>query len=219
MTYAIVSTQLREIFNRMITAGLSVKQSFPTERKLAEGRSSVGDLPMSSLALKNIPYQTIYQELDGNDAYHIKMPDGGLLIFQYRFSADGQIENHRLGFFPSPELPTVEEAPYLYERDELFGDIMLERIVRFPIRFDFDPLNHVDVLHPKSHLTLGQFDNCRIPVATMLLPYAFLTFILRNFYHRCYIRNKNIFDRSIKSLRLDACITERELGVLHFAVK
>ncbi|WP_083876514.1 DUF2290 domain-containing protein [Ideonella sp. B508-1] len=219
MSQAVVASQLREMYSRMLIAGLSVKQTFPSERRLAEGKVSVGDLPLSSLALKNIPYRTIYSELDGNDAYHMKMPDGGLLIFQYRFDAEGKIENHRLGFFPSPELPTVEEAPYLYEKDELFGDIVLERIVRFPIRFDYDPDNHTDMLHPKSHVTFGQFENCRIPVSTMLFPYAFLLFILRNFYHRCYIKNKNTFDKSIKSLRLGSCITDREQGILHLAIR
>ena len=104
----------------------------------------------------------------------------------------------RLAFFPSSILPTMDEAPYLYENDELFGDILVDRLVRFPIRLDYDPANHRDVLHPQCHLTLGQFENCRIPVTGPIMPNTFLLFVLRNFYFRSYLKHKNLFDKRMK---------------------
>ena len=218
MMRGVVLAQLYELNRRMLESSLSMQLNYPAERNLPGGCTSIGDLPLAALALKDIPYRVIYGELAQNNAFHIKLPDGGLLLFQFRFSATGDIENHRMAFFPSPELPTIEEAPYLYEQDELFADIMVERLVRFPVRFDFDPTAHVDVLHPRSHLTLGQFENCRIPVQTPLLPNMFLLFILRNFYFRSYLRNKNIFDKKMKSTAVEECITVNERRVPYFVI-
>ena len=54
----------------------------------------------------------------------------------------------------------------------------------FPLRCDYDGGDgrHVDVAHPKSHLTLGQYEHCRIPVSAPITPHWFIDFLLRNFY-------------------------------------
>ncbi len=215
MTPQIVEKQLRDIFNRMIESGLSVKQFYPKKGNFPDGKLSFGDIATASITLKNIAYSTIYRELDVNDGYHIRLPDGGLLIFQYTFNKKSELEKHRLAFFPSPTLPTIEEAPHLYENDELYGDILLDRIVRFPIRFDFDPENHKDILHPKSHMTLGQFDNCRVPILSAVSPSSFLIFVLRNFYHRSYIRHKNRFDKAFGHCPTDHSISSNERRISH----
>lgn len=213
-----VLAQLRDIYSRMIKSGLSVKQFNPSDRAISGGRRSIGDMPSTAIALRDIVYELIYEELDTHDAYHIKLPDGGLILFQYTFTSDGKIAKHRLAFFPSSVLPTVEEAPYLYENDELFADIMLDRLVRFPIRFDFDPANHKDVLHPQCHLTLGQFENCRIPLTGPIMPNAFVMFLLRNFYSHSYLKNKNLFDKRMKSGTPLLTITEAERRIAHFVM-
>ena len=33
------------------------------------------------------------------------------------------------------------------------------------------------------HLTLGQYEHCRIPVSAPVTPHWFIDFVLRNFYH------------------------------------
>jgi hypothetical protein len=181
----------------MIESGLSIKQNFPRDLSSANGARRIGDLPYSAVALKDVPYDIIYEELESHHSYHIKLPDGGLIVFQYEFEAYGLLAKHRLAYFPSPVLPTIDEAPDLYARDELYADILSKRLVRFPIRFDFDPDSHKDVLHPKCHMTLGQFEGCRIPVVRPVMPNAFLLFLLRNFYCRSYIRFKNRFDKKL----------------------
>jgi hypothetical protein len=45
---------------------------------------------------------------------------------------------------------------------------------------------YVDVNHPKSHLTLGQYPNRRIPVNAPISPARFMKFVLRNFYHTAF---------------------------------
>lgn len=36
--------------------------------------------------------------------------------------------------------------------------------------------------NPMSHLTLGQYENCRIPVSSAISPYQFISFVMKNFY-------------------------------------
>lgn len=218
MKLTVVRAQLREIYSRLVGSGLSVKQFHPKEDRGAGGGIRIGDLATTAIALKDIAYGLVYEELDRHDAYHVKLPDGGLLIFQYVFAVDESLVKHRLAFFPSPILPTVEEAPDLYERDELYGDIIMDRLVRFPIRFDFDPGAHKDVVHPQSHLTLGQFDNCRIPVSSPVMPSTFVMFVLRNFYFRSYVRNKNRFDKKMKICKLNRCISDAECRISHLVM-
>ena len=52
------------------------------------------------------------------------------------------------------------------------------------MRFDYDARDdqYRELAHPKSHLTLGQYRNCRIPVTAPLTPFRFIDFILRNLY-------------------------------------
>lgn len=210
-----VRTQVGEVINRAIESGLSMRQFYPSCVQQGD-LELVGYLSNTSIALKNIKYSNIYSELDGNDLYHIKLPDGGLLVFQYTFDANsGLLLKHRLCFFPSPKLPTIDEAPELYGDDLCYGDIMLERIVRFPVRFDFDPDNSKDVVHPKCHMTLGQFDNCRIPVSHPVSPNTFMLFVLRNFYGNALKRKSNIFGRRMKRCSPALTISPREQEMPH----
>src|SRR5688572_5701231 len=108
-----VLSQFRDIYSRLILSGLSVKQFPPTDRGIPGGGRRIGDIAAAATGLKNVPYDLIYDELDKNDAYHVKMPDGGLLLFQYTFAQQSELVKHRLAFFPSSVLPSLDEAPYL----------------------------------------------------------------------------------------------------------
>ena len=74
--------------------------------------------------------------------------------------------------------------------DEIYADVIARNIVPFPVRFDYDGRDgiHEELAHPKSHLTLGQYENCRIPVTSPMTPFWFVDFILRNFYHTAFGR-------------------------------
>lgn len=215
MKFDDVRRQLDAAFGRAIETGVSVQQRFPIVSNDGNG-PTLGSLAGSSIALKDVAYADIYTELESNELFHIKLPDGGLLVFQYAFDAGGGLRKHRLGFFPSPTLPTVEEAPDLYRYDELYGDILSKQIVRFPIRFDFDPKNYRPRYHAHSHLTLGQFQNCRIPVTHAVSPNGFLLFVLRNFYHQLYLRHLNVFEKKLVICMTASCITAAERGLPHF---
>ena len=188
MTPAQVIQQIKDIISLLVREGLSDHQRLPSSKQVGS-RIQVGipDSPDLSIALKNEPYTKIYDELRKAEAYHLRMVDGALIQMLYTF-ASGHLESHRLAMFPAPALETYDAVPEDYDAEAWFTDIVGEYSVKFPIRFDFSALDaeHINVDHPKSHLTLGQYKGCRIPVDAPLTPKRFMRFVLRNFYNPAY---------------------------------
>ena len=137
-----------------------------------------------SFALRDRSYKDIYQHLRQDRAYNVKMLDGALIQMMYAF-ANGTLQRHRLAFFPAPHLEEFQNNPDIYQDDEIYADVIAKNIVPFPVRFDYDARDshYQELVHPKSHLTLGQYEHCRIPVTAPMMPSRFVDFILRNFYH------------------------------------
>ena len=170
-----------------------------------------------SIALKDRSYADIYQHMVELGAYNAKMLDGALIQMMYMFR-NQQLQSHRLAFFPSPNLEEFQNNPDIYLADELYADIVAKNIVSFPIRFDYEASERMfrQLEHPKSHMTLGQYEHCRIPVTAPVTPYRFIEFIVRNFYHtgfRKYADRLPVFGNSFPE-----SISESERNVLHVAV-
>jgi hypothetical protein len=89
---------------------------------------------------------------------------------------------------------------------------------RFPIRFDYDMREGIyqELEHPKSHLTLGQYENCRIPVSSPLTPFYFIQFILRNFYHTAHNKYADRLPRFGQIF--DETIMAAEKQVIHIQI-
>ncbi len=210
---------IRLAITQMIEAGLSNEQRYPTLRNTGSRTCEIGieGAPDLSASLRNIPYSQAFLELERARAFNLKMIDGALVQLVYRFEND-DVSSHRLAFFPAPALQTYDDARQVYEEDEMFGDIVGKYLVRFPLRFDFsaDPLEHIEVDHPKSHLTLGQYQNCRIPVTCPLTPVRFVNFVVRNFYFLA--RELATFDSAALGRSFPETITERERSILHVSV-
>ena len=216
--------QVNKITSNLIELGLCMDQNFPSIKNLSSSIKEVNigvaeSSHNSSIFLKNISYSDMYYELCRLRMFNIKMIDGALMQMQYRFSGDS-IERHRLAFFPSPNLDTFQNEPDLYLEDEIYSDILDTRIVTVPLRFDFDDSKDqngnrvaIPVLHPISHLTIGQYKNCRIPVSSAITPYQFIEFIIRNFYNTAFERysDKLIGDKSC----FDACIHTDEKKIFN----
>ncbi len=170
-----------------------------------------------SAALRNRPYEEIYGIMSESRSYSVRMLDGALLQMMYEFARDS-LRRHRLAFFPSPHLEAFQNASASYVRDELFADIIGEQIVRFPVRFDYDDGTRGgdNREHPLSHLTLGQYRDCRIPVTSPLTPAWFVDFVVRNFYDTAVHRYADGLPRSGVTLR--ETILPQERNVLHLAV-
>jgi len=218
MTSAFVNVfkEIRTITEQLIECNLSINQNFPINREkkviVWQGQTDI------SLALKNISYEEIYEEIDKAKNYNIKMLDGALIQIMYSFSNRGkQLAAHRLAFFPSPHKESYDENPQAYEElyfgECVYYDIVMKHAIRFPIRFDYDDdsSKHVDMVHPKSHLHLGQYEHCRIPVRSPLTPNTFIKFILRNFYYSAYERLS--FKKHSASFKYS--ITKKEESLVH----
>lgn len=188
MTPAEVVAEIQNIIRRLIEAGLSNQQNYPSVNRVGT-RTEIGISGASEIAIsmKDQPYSEIYDLLDKARAYHVRMIDGALIQMYYRFQRR-TISAHRLCLFPAPFLEHYDNDPASYEQDDLYADIVEKSIVHVPIRFDYSADNavHIDIRHPKSHLTLGQYPNCRIPVNAPISPARFMKFALRNFYHTAF---------------------------------
>jgi len=211
--------QISSITAEMISLGLCNSQSFP---KLIPCKNGYCEITYSeqtdpSLSLKNIPYTEIYRELVRTKSFNFLMLDGALIQIMYRFK-NGTLESHRLAFFPSPDLDIFQNSPEIYESDEIYADIIKQNIVSTPLRFDFDSRDGVfkDIDHPKSHLTIGQYENCRIPVRSPLTPFLFIHFILRNFYNTAY--TKYCTKLTKHNRRFKSSISPNESKVLHVSI-
>jgi hypothetical protein len=191
MTPQEIISEINLITRRLIEAGLCNDQKYPAlqRRGANDFDIQISRSPELTASMKDRTYEEVYDELDKGGAFNLRMIDGALVQMLYAFR-NGQIYRHRLCVFPSPYLETYEAAQDEYEKDELYADIVGRNIIRFPVRFDFcdDPTLWVNCDHAKSHLTLGQYSGCRIPVSSPLTPTKFMRFILRHFYRPAFDR-------------------------------
>lgn len=170
-----------------------------------------------SLAMGDLEYAEIHRELSGLRSYNVKLIDGALLQLMYSFHDDCQLQ-HRLAFYPSPTLLPFRDDSGSYMQDEMFLEIVARRIVPFPIRFDYDDRIgvHIDVSHPKSHLTLGDVKGCRIPVTAPITPRWFFDFILRSFYQT--ERHDFVSGLPKHRIQFDTSITPSERRIVHLSI-
>ncbi|MVB12743.1 hypothetical protein CAFE_34870 [Caprobacter fermentans] len=187
MTERNVLQQINLLTEDIIKVGLCDDQNFPAIIDKGENTKEVctGKIRTNAF-LKNISYADMYNVLLQQRFYNLRMLDGALITMYYLF-VNGEICLHRLAFFPSPDLEEFQNNPEVYMLDEIYADVIDKRIVPFPLRFDYDSSPAArNVEHPISHLTLGQYKNCRIPVSSALTPSIFIDFIIRNFYNTAF---------------------------------
>ena len=214
-----IKSQIDRIVSFLIEKGLSADQNF------AYRRSSTGNLvtitfegaDSISLGMGNTPYEEIYQLLIDARAFNVRMAAGGLLQMEYEFSGN-TIRRHRLAYFSAPYNQEIESTPEVQFEEQSPLAALPPSVVPFPIRFDFaaesDPSQNTP--HPKSHLTLGQYEDCRIPVSAPLNPNMFVDFVLRNFYHNAFAPTETEFPKS--NARFLTTITCEERKFLHLVV-
>lgn len=179
-----VRAQIEGITTLFVECSLCDEQNFPSVRN-SRGHTliTIPNDPDLAIALKSgVDYREIYRRLEETRSFNFRMLDGAIVQLLYDFIGSDLV-GHRLSYFPSPSLEPFQNEPELYEDDEIYADILKKNVVPFPIRFDYssDDSKHIDVDHPKSHMTLGQYQNCRIPVFAPITPIVFAKFLLRNF--------------------------------------
>jgi hypothetical protein len=189
-----IKKEIDSLVGYLVEKGLSIDQNFALRRDLGGFRVEItfAQATHVSAALGDLSYPEIYDHLAQERAYNVRLPDGALLQLMYTFT-NKTLERHRLAFFPSPHLVEFQSNSEIYINEHPYVDIVAKNIVVFPLRFDYDCREGVPrvVEHPKAHLTLGQYRNCRIPVTAPLAPGMFVDFVLRHFYHTAHRRYAN----------------------------
>lgn len=185
-----IREQINELVGYLVEIGLADDQAFAFQRPVRGNRVQITfeGSEHISIALRNRAYDEIYQDIAQARAYNVKMLDGALLQMMYEF-AGATLQRHRLAFFPAPHLEEFQNNPDIYLEDVIYADVVAKNIVPVPVRFDYHAQDDQrDLVHPKAHLTLGQYEHCRIPVTAPMTPFWFVDFILRNFYHTAFQR-------------------------------
>lgn len=218
MNFKATDKQINEIIIYFVSNYISMDQNFPNAREGVIGLRS-NDL---AYMLKDKPYAEVYYMCARNRDYHIQLLDGALIQFHYTFEGEkGGILKHRLNYLPHPELESYCENPDFEEElhgDLLFADIKKSSSIQFPIRFDFDSDEGAfrEGWHSRSHLTLGNLSNCRIPVCSPISPYRFIDFILRCFYSKKY---EDELQEFVCDLEYEISLEDAEAKLLHLGFK
>lgn len=106
-------------------------------------------------------------------------------IFQFECIVDNEeIKKIRMAYLKKDsKIWGVEELAFI-ESQEIVADEWFEKDYGMPIiiRIDYDPLEYKDIVHSKTHMTLFNVTNCRIPMKKYFMFSDFVSFILNTFY-------------------------------------
>lgn len=177
-----VFEEVKRVTQELIRCGLAEEYNFPVIRNTDIVWGNYADI---SLYLKNMEYAAIYSEIEKEHNFNMKLPDGGILQLMYRFDGHGaNLRSHRLAFYPSPSFEIYQNDAELYDADYIYGDVLNKSVLPVIVRADYNS-EEVDceVHHPYSHITLGEYKNCRIPADRPVSPMQFVKFIMEHFYY------------------------------------
>lgn len=214
-----LAEEIRACISVLVSEGLVDDQEFPsvvknrgTHKRPADWEVGRAGFSARSV-LANESYIELYQNAVASRNYSMIMIDGAMLQFWYRGSGEDLV-SHRLAYLPAPDLLPYVTDPELYLRDVAFLEVVGEQVFPVPIRFDFDSREGVaqDVDHPTSHMTLGQYKNCRIPVTKSVSPSNFVEFVVGNLYSAPGVKRLEFLK---KVAVRDDSITDGERGILH----
>ena len=214
-----VRARINAIVLYLVETGLAADQQFAFRRT----RGGIDEVTFDNaedvgLALKGMAYEDVYSHFRRSRVYNVRMVDGALVQMMYAFGSE-TVMSHRLAFLPALRSERFQRAPETYMDDEQFGhEVEQVVVVAFPIRFDYHSAEerHRAVVHPRSHLTLGEFSECRIPVSAAVSPRWFMDFILRNFYDSPGYRYADGLPRDGSGF--DQCIEPVERQVMHMVI-
>ena len=213
-----VLSEIQGLTRDLIQCSLCVAHVSPSLNTYAGGRRRIeipGEVDLSAGMSASGSYEEAWRALDTSRTYHMKLIDGALVQLLYTFG--DSLTKHRLAYFPSPSLLNYEQASEDYDADEVYADIVGAGLVHIPLRFDFEQnaASNEPLHHPITHLSLGQYPTCRIPVSAPLSPRRFLEFILRNFYHSAYRRHAG--DIRLNTQMFPATLLQVERRLVHMA--
>ena len=217
--YRNVVQEINGAIAALVESGLADDQNPAYESRIGTGDYLVRYSPHGALgsAPRNTPYDDTYRELRRARSFNVLMLDGAMLQMEYEFR-ERRLVRHRLAFLPSPDLLEYQNNPEIYMQERMYADVVEKGVVTVPCRFDYDSREGiaVELDHPVSHLTLGQYTTCRIPVSAGVTPHAFVDFVLRSFYQTA----SSVVDVRLPKplLRFEVCINPAERRTIHIGI-
>lgn len=188
--------EINTITNVLVENSFTLDQNWPVRK---ENKIVFNNFKNTAFTLKDNSYIELYSELIKNREYNLKFIDGSLVQMLYEFDNRGRsIAGHILSFYPNLSEDYLVVELLINEDDDpdnQISKILNKQIIPFPLRFDYSQI--IQENHPASHLTLGNYTNCRIPVSRPISPKQFILFILNNFYSNTRIKN---IDERLKTI-------------------
>jgi len=151
------------------------------------------------------------------------MIDSAIIQCYYNFDKENLVMQ-KMAFYQSPFVKSFDSDPKSYlDSDPLENPSEEENLGAVTcFRFDYNLDDFEECLHPKTHLHLGSFKNCRIPVISPLKIATFFSFIIKNFYSVTYKSfqehlkiNKGLYN---KEGDFSITVTDNEMKHLHLSM-
>lgn len=158
---------------------------------------------------RHLPIEKIMDILLENKEYNLLLYDRSIIKYQLAIR-NGKICKERLIF--------IKKHNYLWTKDEInkkdiddFGVDWFQEEISIPIviRIDYDSENYEDIIHPITHMTLSNYEECRIPMMGAVTLYNFVNFVL-NFFYNDNLNCASVFEET------DITISQNEKKRLHF---
>ncbi|MDF2800679.1 MAG: hypothetical protein K0S61_582 [Anaerocolumna sp.] len=160
----------------------------------------------------NLEITPIIDTLLREEQFSMLFYDKSILQVEYLIESNIIIKQ-RLQFIKKcNKVRTIKEIKDLEkEPTEVEGSDWFEEESGIPVffRVDYDPINHVDLYHAKSHFVISNVNNCRIPMTGNLSLSKFIELILHQVYDE-YSFNVT------ESIVHQEEITNNEKKVMHF---
>lgn len=210
-----IISQIDRLTGCLIENSFSCDQNFSSINNYSEGFTTIswsGEANISETFNNDLSYKEIYDICRDRRYFTLLLVDEAIIQFYYNFK-NGVLMNHRIAFLPSPYLEEFQNHPELYIDDLIYAEVINKSLVPSPIRFDYDKKSFEDTIHPQSHMTIGQYQNCRIPVRSALTPFQFINFIFNNFYNNVLCKTE-LYDKC-NEIYFGSSITPSESNLVH----
>ncbi|HEM5120642.1 TPA: DUF2290 domain-containing protein [Streptococcus suis] len=147
----------------------------------------------------------IYQTAIDYKDYSLYLPEDGA-FFQFTYSENSL----RFAYFERPHAVLtyrefLEENAFDYDEvgEELYDEFN-QYLLEAPqkehitnIRYDYSEEEYRELVHPVSHLHIGQNNNIRLPLSVILLPASFIMLVIKQVYWEKFKQYTNKNDELI----------------------
>lgn len=155
----------------------SIKKTGPDSGEISMSHHSDAN---NILFDKHLSAEEIIYTLLENQQYTVLLYDKAIIQVEFTFE-NNEVTKERLLFIKKHN--RIWKPKEIKDADEEDSDwFQDEKGIPVFIRFDFDLKNHRECCHPISHLTISNYDSCRIPIKNAVSFSEFVKFIVRHFY-------------------------------------